>query len=161
MTEATGIVPTGILEHVTGWFPLAGLLLLCATPILIVWINKISKEGKALAESNRQNIETNKLLEKKEIEERGMIRDQQNKETNGRLDDVVKRLDEHISADKANDEETRRRMDKLTETLSNVKENMVLRSEQSALYDKVNKISEIVVDISATLKERARHEHRE
>jgi dsDNA-specific endonuclease/ATPase MutS2 len=159
MAEATGIVPTGILEHVNGWFSLAGLLLLCATPILIVWINKIAKEGKALAEANKENIETNKRLEKKEIEERGMIREQQIKETNGRVDDVVKRLDEHISADKANDEETRRRFDKITETLSTVKENMVLRNEQAEMYNKINKMNELIVEMSATQRERARHEH--
>jgi uncharacterized Zn finger protein (UPF0148 family) len=138
----------------------------------VIWVRRKAGENKKL-------IEQTKKTEEERAKNTKLVRDQQNKETNDRIDDVAKRLDDHINADKLNEEKMQKsidktsdRLDKMNEMVRDMKDSMIMKQEFSifaqtmtkdfsGLNSRFSEVREMMISIDATLKERARHEHKE
>jgi hypothetical protein len=138
--------------------------------LLIMWVNKKAGE-------NKKVIEANKATEEERAKNTKFVRDQQNKDTNDKIDSVAKRLDEHINVDRANEEKMQKsidkindRQDKMNEMVRDMKDSMIMKQEFSifaqtmtrdfsGLNSRFSEVREMMISIDATLKERARHEY--
>lgn len=164
------------VQYVHTWTQVvfAFVVIVCASCgwAFVIWVRRKAGENKKL-------IEQTKKTEEERAKNTKLVRDQQNKETNDRIDDVAKRLDDHINADKLNEEKMQKsidktsdRLDKMNEMVRDMKDSMIMKQEFSifaqtmtkdfsGLNSRFSEVREMMISIDATLKERARHEHKE
>ena len=138
----------------------------------VIWVKRKSLD-------NRKLIEANRATEEERAKNTKLVRDQQNKDVKDEINSVAKRLDEHINTDRANEEKMQKsidktsdRLDKMNEMVRDMKDSMVMKQEFSiftqkmredfsGLNTRVSDVREMMIEVSATLKERARHERNE
>jgi len=162
------------VQYVHTWMQVvfAFVVIVCASCgwAFVIWVRRKAGENKKLIELNKEN-------EAERARNTKLERDHQHKETNDKIDDVAKRLDEHINADRANEEKMQKsidkindRQDKMNEMVRDMKDSMIMKQEFSifaqtmtkdfsGLNSRFSEVREMMISIDATLKERARHEH--
>jgi len=154
MPETANVVPTGLLEHVNGWFPLVGLLLLCAVPVIIAWINKVSKDSKAVAEANKALILEKEKAEMERTEHRAAQRTAEISGMSARLDNRIDKVEtalfKHFDDHKLTDNAIHESINKLGLKIDKMEDNM----------HSINvNIAEIRVRMEMNETERKRNEH--